>query len=126
MRGAVIRQRDPRLVAGQRYAVESVTERCRGRRHLDFRPDLVARGAVAEDDLEAGPCPRNAGIEKQATCPAPETPESIRGRAVHPSGRAGVPGPSAAPDMRRHGIEIGADDIGLDLVAVALASWVRA
>src|SRR5436190_6608644 len=37
---------------------------------------------------------------------------------VHPAGRAGVPRPAAAPDVRRYRIDVCGDDVGLHLVAV--------
>ena len=47
-----------------------------------------------------------------------QSQDALDAGALHPSGRAGVPGPAAASDMRRRRIDIGGDDVGLDLVAV--------
>ena len=63
---------------------------------------------MAEDDLEAGPRPRDAGIERRASRPQAEAEDPLEARAVHPAGRAGVPGPAAAPDVRRLGVDVGA------------------
>ena len=59
-----------------------------------------------------------AGIEEQRRSLQTEPEDPFEAGPVHPSGRAGVPGPSAASDMGRRRIEVGADDVGLDLVAV--------
>ena len=39
-------------------------------------------------------------------------------RPIHPSSRAGIPGPAAAPDMRGLGIYVAAGDVGFNLVTM--------
>ena len=80
--------------------------------------DLVPGRAVAEHDREAGPGPRDARIDLEPRAPQPEPEDRLEARPVHPRGRAGVPGPAAAADVRRLGIDVGRDDVGLDLVAL--------
>ncbi len=48
----------------------------------------------------------------------PEAQDPLEARAVHPAGRAGVPGPSPASHVRALGVDVGGGDVGLDLVAV--------
>ena len=81
--------------------------------------DLVARGVVAEGDLEAAATRAGCTGRDGATAPRRRKPEDpLEPGAVHPARRAGVPGPAAAPDVRRLGVDVGGDDVGLDLVAV--------
>ena len=42
----------------------------------------------------------------------------LEGHPVQPGGRAGVPGPAAPADVRRPPVDVGRDDVRLDLVAV--------
>jgi hypothetical protein len=59
-------------------------------------------------------------------CPASDgfSAARIEEEVVHPAGRAGVPGPAAAPDMGRR-VDVGGDDIGLDLVAMHVGPRAR-
>ena len=47
-----------------------------------------------------------------------ESEDPLETRPIHPSGRAGVPGPAAAADVGGLGVDIGAGDVRFDLVAV--------
>ena len=78
----------------------------------------VARRAVAELDLEPRPASRDARVDREAG-PLPSDPEDrLHRRLVHPAGRTGVPGPAAAADVRRLGVDVGRDHVRLDLVAL--------
>ena len=85
-------------------------------------PDLVGGVLVAERDVEARPRRRDAGCDRQLVAAHPEPEHRFEAGAIQPARRTGVPGPATAPDVRRHRIDIGAGDIGLDLVAVALGA----
>ena len=47
-----------------------------------------------------------------------ETPDPLESCAIHPTRRAGVPGPASAPDVRRHRVDVGRDCKRLDLVTM--------
>ena len=64
MRLAVIRQRHPGLGAAQRCAVEFHMSDSTTDATWVFHMDLVAGGSMAEDDLEAWPCPWYARVQK--------------------------------------------------------------
>ena len=60
------------------------------------------------------------GLSTKA-CPRRLEPEDrLEPDAVHPCRRARVPGPAAAADVRRVRVDVGGDDVGLDLVALEL------
>ena len=44
--------------------------------------------------------------------------QRLHRRLIHPSGRAGVPGPAAAADVHRVRVDVGGHDVGLGLVAL--------
>ena len=96
-----------RSVSRQRFAVELQARDAAADPVRILDRDLVARRAVAEDDLEAPPGPRHAGIEDQRRAAQAEAEDPLEARPIHPSGRAGVPGPAAAPDVRRLGVDVG-------------------
>ena len=52
----------------------------------------------------------------------PKPKDALKAGALHPAGRTGVPGPSAAPDMPGGDIDIGGDHIGLDLIAMRVGA----
>src|SRR6266540_784566 len=88
--------------------------------------DLVARGVILVDDLESGPLPGYAGRKEQELSLQAKTEDRFDADPVQAPGRAGVPGPSAAPDVRSDRIDIGGDGVGLDLVALHVGSCARA
>src|ERR1700683_5167861 len=98
---AVVSQRDPRFLVGQRDTIEldanDAAANAGGVLHLD----VVARGPGSEDDFKTRPCFWDAWVEDQRRSPQTEPEDLFETCAVHPSGRAGVPGPSAASDMGR-------------------------
>ena len=47
-----------------------------------------------------------------------EAEDPLDAGAVHPARRPRVPRPAAAPHVRRHGVDVGGGDVGLDLVAM--------
>src|SRR5581483_8966962 len=53
----------------------------------------------------------------EGCAPQTKAEDPFKSGAIHPSGRTGVPSPSAPPNMRRLRINIGADDVRFDLVA---------
>ena len=80
--------------------------------------DFVTRGGVLKHDFEARPVLGNAGGEEQECSPKTKAKNRFDAGSIHPPDRAGVPRPSATSDMRRFCIDIGGDDIRLDLVAM--------
>src|SRR5713226_3298263 len=74
--------------------------------------DLVARGAISEDDLEAGPLPGYAGREEQERSLQAKTEDPFDAGPVQAPGRAGVPGPSAAPNCETTEITTAATGVG--------------
>src|SRR3989442_2636964 len=68
-------------------------------------------------DGEARPRPWNTGIDEEPRVAQPEPENPLEPGPVHPPRCAGVPGPPPAADVRRFGIDVPRDDVGLDLVA---------
>jgi len=116
MRRAVVNERNERVPALQHLAVEPNRENATADAKRIVDADFVSGRAVAEDDLEAGSMPGNARVEPQVRALNPKSQWELQRHAIHPAGRTGVPGPSAAPHMRRLGINVRASGIGLDLV----------
>src|SRR5262249_33817378 len=79
--------------------------------------NTVGRGPVAEGEREAGPVGGDAGIDPEAVALEVEAEDRLQPDAVQPARRAGVPGPAAAAGVRRHPVDVGGDDVGLDAVA---------
>ena len=92
-------------------------------------PILVARAAVQVDDARnAAQSSRDARADRsrwRRRCPTRAATSEMQ--AVHPAGRAGVPGPAAAAGVRRDRIDVGGDHVRLDLVdrrrPPASAAW---
>ena len=81
-------------------------------------PDVVAGIADLEPGFVARPLGRNAGIDHQDGAFAANAQDPFDPGAVHPAGRARVPGPAAPAHVGRDRIHVGGDDVGLDLVAL--------
>src|SRR5437660_6537802 len=98
---AVFSQRDPRLISGQHLAVElrmgDPTTDAMGVLDRNF----VARRGVLKHDFEARPVLGNAGSEEQECSLKTKAKNRFNAGSIYPPGRAGVPRPSAASDMRR-------------------------
>src|SRR5579863_10249494 len=80
--------------------------------------DSVARCAISIRDLVSGPCAGDAGLDDEGPAPQTDAHYCLHGGAVHPTGGTRVPGPAAAPDMLGGRVNVGAYDVGLDLVAM--------
>src|SRR3954468_17807706 len=78
--------------------------------------DLVRRRLVAILDRELLPSRRNARLEEHLLSALLESENHLERRPVHPARRARVPGPPTAAEMSLCGIDIGGDDVRLDLV----------
>src|SRR5258706_1199142 len=89
-----------------------------GRAARVFDRELVARRVGAEGDLVARPRAGDAGVQVQRRAAETEAQDPFHARAVHPDGRAGVPGPPTAPDVPDLRVDAGRGDVRLDLVAV--------
>src|SRR5271166_237364 len=118
MSRTVVGQRDLCLIAGQRHAVELSMDDTAANAAWVLDSYVIVGGVVSEYDSEARPCFWYARIQKQRRSLHPEPEDPLEAGLVHPSSRAGVPGPSATPDMRRAGIDVSGNDIGFYLVAV--------
>ena len=81
-------------------------------------PDKVARRSMQVGGFETSPAVRNAGLDRQLLAPQMDPQNAFHRGAVHPTGRAGVPGPSAAAVVRSRGIHVGAHHVGFNLVAL--------
>ena len=88
MDGAVVRERDPRAISGERHAIELGGGDAAAARPAGSRPRSHTAGAVvSEHDLEARPCPGYARIEDAAPLPAMRSPRmlSTPARYIHPA-----------------------------------------
>src|SRR4051812_25061769 len=99
MAAAVILQRD-RLARrpGGPIDLDRRDAPARAGRVLDL--DVVRRRPVSDGKAVSGPAPRDAGIENERATPEVQPQDRLDAGLVHPAGRAGVPGPSAATDVR--------------------------
>src|SRR5260370_34868000 len=111
-------QRDPHLASGQRLAVEfrlgDPTADAVGVLDRNF----VARRGVSKHDFEARPVLGNAWREEQECSLKTKPKNRFDAGSIHPPGRASVPRPSAASDMRRFRIDIGGLDIMFGLLTM--------
>src|SRR5205085_9142697 len=85
-------------------------------RILDF--DAVSGASASIDNFELAPKAWNARIESQPIALQFETQDVFQRGSVHPSRRTCVPGPPATAGVRRHGVNVGGGDVGLDFVFV--------
>src|SRR5262249_44156007 len=79
-------------------------------------PDVVRGRTESVGDLIPGPAGRDARLDAERIAPDADADDRLDGPAVQPAGRARVPGPAAAAGMRRGAIDVGTDDVRLDLV----------
>src|SRR5205085_3560424 len=86
------------------------------RRVLDF--DAIARPTITVVDLIFAPPARDTWRKLQTLAAQTEAENEFQPRAIHPTGRACVPRPAAAPRVRPDRIDIGRRDVRLDLVLV--------
>src|SRR5664279_3374073 len=118
VRMAVVGERDRGAGARQDSAVQF--DRCHpatdSLRVLD--DDLVLGRVITEVDLVARPGAGNAGIEQEGRSPQSESEDPLDAGLVHPSRRSGVPGPTAAADVRRFRVDVSRHDVRLDLVTL--------
>lgn len=84
MRRSVIGERDAE-VAGERDTVD--LHRHHPPRHPPgvLHHDVISGGAMAEDQLEARPCARDAGIDHEPRAAQPEAENRFEPRPVHPA-----------------------------------------
>ena len=78
--------------------------------------DVIHRLAIPVMHLEAAPSGGKARLEVQLVHLQPEPEQRFGDQAVHPPRRTGVPGPPAAADMRRQGVNVGRHDVRLHLI----------
>src|SRR3989442_679361 len=71
-----------------------------------FDCDSVRRGAPTIGNHELAPETWNAGIEAQTIALQLESENVFKRRPVHPSSGPGIPGPTAAAGVRRHGVNV--------------------
>src|SRR6202049_1084207 len=115
---AVIKQRNPRWPIAQRLAIALGAGDPLADTARIVDQDFVARGAIPEHDLQVRPALRDAWRQEQGRPLHAKSEDPFEAGPVHPAGRAGVPRPTAAPDVRRYRIDIRGDHVGLHLVAV--------
>src|ERR1700733_7131489 len=125
MHQAVVQQMN-RSGAGKQLSVKfGESDAARDARGV-LHSDLVDGGMVTKLEAVSGPVTRDAGINRKRSSAHPETQDSFHSRAVDPSRRTGVPGPSAAADVWRFGVDIPCNDVGLNLVALHVGASVGA
>src|SRR5678815_2467573 len=61
---------------------------------------------------------RNAGIDQQFVALYAQSEHPFQRYAIYPTRRSRVPCPAAAPSVRRHGIDVRADDIRLHAITM--------
>jgi hypothetical protein len=81
-------------------------------------PNVVGRGAIAIGRFVAGPTGRNARHDEQPIRDAAQPEDAFDSHAVHPGRGASVPGPTSTAGVRSDAVDVGGDDIRLDLVAL--------
>src|ERR1700731_3888578 len=103
----VIEQRDALLRGIKRDSVEldSGDPVRNAARVLDG--DFIARSAMAVAHSKGGPAWRDARVEEEQFAAFAHAEDAFESGTIHPSGRAGIPGPAAAPDMGRFRIDVG-------------------
>src|SRR5207249_1709685 len=79
--------------------------------------DVVSSRVISKCDFKARPRLRYAGVDDEGRAPQTKAEDPFKSGAIHPSGRTGVPSPSAPPNMKRLRVNIGAGDVRFDLVA---------
>ncbi len=87
--------------------------------------DRVAGSFEAPFDGVARPRRRDARVQREGSAPARESEDPLQPDAIHPAGRAGVPGPAAAPAMRWVVVDVPRDGVGLGLVLLDLRGGAR-
>ncbi len=80
--------------------------------------DPIGRRPVAIGDLEARPVAGNPGVDREAVAPEVEPEDRLKPDSEEPRGRPGVPGPASPAGVRRPAVDVGGDDVRLDLVTV--------
>src|SRR5581483_10768984 len=80
--------------------------------------DLITRRVIAKINPKVTPRARDAGVQVQPGAPQTEPENPLNARAVHPPRGPGVPRPPAATDVRRLGVNVPRNYIGLDLITV--------
>ena len=138
---AVLRRalRGPRATRAARHRREAARRRDRpaspSSRHS---PTAPARGSAFSTEIsivvlpmrhvieKPGHAGRDARRDRERRSAPPEPEDVLEPEPVEPRGRARVPGPSAAPDVERMRVDVGGDDVGLDLVALDVLGRPRA
>src|SRR5215471_13127147 len=115
---SVIGERDLARAAGDDLAVELDTRDAFARAARVFDRELVPRRVIAKGHGVTRPGVRDARIQVQRGATQAETEDGLDAGTVHPSRRAGVPGPAAAPDVRSLGVDVRGGDVRLDFVSM--------
>src|SRR5690606_16526769 len=78
--------------------------------------DLVTAGAVPVVRREARPSVGDNGVDSEPAGLPPQAVALVDAQPVEPAGRAGVPGPAAAADVRRPAVDVGCHHVWFDAV----------
>src|SRR4030095_12140501 len=81
-----------------------------------FNTNSVRCGPVTIGDLEPRPSARNTRVDAQHVANRTNAENRFESNSIQPTGGPGVPGPSAAASVGWSGVDVGADDIRLDLI----------
>ncbi len=84
---------------------------------LVHHPDNEVERTQGNLDRHVGPGLRDAWIDEQRVAASGKSKDALDPGAVHPACGPRVPGPAATSFVRRCRIDIGRDDVRLDLVA---------
>src|SRR5580700_10790417 len=114
---AIIDQWDAGLeTRRQRVAIQLSVRDAAADAQRVFDQNFVPRRVMLEHNLEARPLFRDARSQEQARSLYAKSKDPLEAGSVHPAGRAGIPRPTAAPDVRSDGIYVGGDHVGFHLI----------
>src|SRR5688572_2226471 len=78
--------------------------------------DPVDRVGKSQRDLETFPVAGQHRLHQKPIALLLDAEDAFHRRAVHPAGRARVPGPAATPALVRRRLDVGSHDIGLGAI----------
>src|SRR5579872_4809244 len=88
--------------------------------------DDVQSPAIAIANFILSPSARNARVYREHRTLLHDTENRLDTHAIHPARGAGVPRPSASPDVSLGRVDIGGHDIGLDFISLDFTRRPRA
>ena len=92
---------------------------------LGSRPECGSASSRPPLDGEARPPGWNARRHREFGAPPLQAEDALDGHAIHPAGRAGIPGPAASPRMLWMCVDVAVHHVGLGHVAHPAAARSR-